>query len=149
MTTTNQGPRLGLAALITALLLLLDATVTILGATDGLAGPGLQGPGIAALLSATLAFAFADAGLAQWKAPAGADRGGLVKLGLAGLFWGFVRVNAGDAIIVLAIVGMTWVVAQAALFTAPAEDEEEDEDADATLDDEDAKATGHLPPVSP
>lgn len=118
-----QGRRVAVATVLTGLLLLLDGVTGVLGA-ESLAGPGLQGAGVSALISVTLAFAFVDAGVTQWRTLDDTNRMGLVKLGLLGLVWGFWRVSGGGVAIVPAIVGMTWVVSQAALFSTPDESDE-------------------------
>lgn len=121
-----QGRRISVSSILCGLLLLLDGVLAIAGA-ESLGGAGFYGPGLAAIVSTALGFAFVDAGLSQWHTEDGENRTGLLKLGLTGIFWGFIRVSGGAGMIVPAIVGMTWVVSQAALFLV-AEDEDEDED---------------------
>ncbi len=119
-----QGRRIAIATILSGLLLLVDAVLAVATA-ESLGGAGFYGPGLASITSATLGFALVDTGVRSWDTEDGIDRVGVLKLGLTGIFWGFVRVGGGAGAIVPAIVGMTWVVSQAALFKEADEDEDE------------------------
>ena len=93
--------------------------------TQGVAGQGLEGAGLGALLTGLLAFGLADAAGRQWRSEEGARRNAIVALGLLGILWGAVRVALGDPYIIPAVLGCTWLVFQAALFVRGEDPDEE------------------------
>lgn len=120
--------RIATASGLTALLFLLDGLIAVLhGGEHGLASHALTDAGVGGVISVVFGFAFADQAVRQWAAADDAARGLLLNLSLGAIFWGFVRVGAGDGAIVPAVIGATWVAFWTVMFSPVADDEAHDD----------------------
>jgi len=118
-----QHVRIAVAGALTVVLLLVDVVAILVAAGEGgLAGVGLAGAGIGAVLSVAVAYGVADAVVRQWGSANGASRSAVMGICLVGLLWGCIRVGLGDPFVVPALFGLVWLFTQAWLFAEPADE---------------------------
>ena len=119
--------RIATASGLTAALFLFGGIAAVMhGGDHGLASHALTDAGVGGVISVLFGLVFADQAVRQWGAPDDAARKLLLNLSLGAIFWGFVRVGAGDAAIVPATVAATWLAFWTVRFAPITDDVQED-----------------------
>ncbi len=125
--------RIATASGLAAALFLFDGIAAVMhGGDHGLASHALTDAGVGGVISVLFGLVFADQAVRQWGAADDAARKLLFNLSLGAIFWGFVRVGAGDAAIVPATVAATWLAFWVVMFAPITDDVPDDEEGTAT-----------------
>jgi hypothetical protein len=124
----NRSIRIASASALTGALYLFAALAAVLHAGEHGLGHDFNGAGMAGVVHTLFALAFVDRAWLHRGQPDDAPRQDLFQLCLLALLWGFWRVGVADHAIVPAIVGTSWVLFSATLFSPIPEDDEEHED---------------------
>jgi|GEM_PF-4011988 len=130
----HRSHRIASASALTGLLFLAAALAALMHAGEHGLGHDMGGAGVAGVLHTLFALAFIDRAWLHRGEADDAPRSDLFKLGLVALLWAFWRVGAGDHVVIPAVVGISWTLFAATLFSPVPEDEDEHDEASAPAD---------------